>query len=276
MNGLSRFNPLTKELMSQQDFEVHLNLEANGDVTASYENVVLSSVFQPIIDRQREVIGFEALCRIYDSDGNPICCSDIFCQCYDKHWIIHQRNLDKLTRVIHLRNFSKFESTSSLFLNVLPQSAIHWLKINKEHGLITDRINELGLNINNVVFEMVEHESEDDKSLAIAAAKRLSSGFQIAIDDYGVNASQEDRVRSIRPNILKIDRSVLLQYMAGDKEWLLHSIELANDVGAKTLIEGIESQEQFSAMLALNIDYYQGYFLGEPQHLSAYCEARSQ
>ncbi|WP_235869889.1 EAL domain-containing protein [Veronia nyctiphanis] len=136
------------------------------------------------------------------------------------------------------------------------------------------RLKALGLDVHKVIFEVVEHQSDNDKTLALAAAKSLSSGFQIAIDDFGVNASREDRVKAIRPNILKVDRSLLEFYMDGDEKWLLHSIDVAKNVNAKVLVEGIETEEQFEAMFDLNIDYFQGFHLGEPKHMSEYCKRK--
>ncbi|RXJ68703.1 hypothetical protein CS022_24055 [Veronia nyctiphanis] len=118
---------MTRELINQEDFEAHLVLEANGDVTAMYRHISLTSVFQPIFNRAREVMGYEALCRVTDDNGQHICCTDIFYQCCDENWVIHQHNLDKLSRVVHLRNFSQYNVDCSLFLNVLPISAIRGL-----------------------------------------------------------------------------------------------------------------------------------------------------
>lgn len=263
---------MTEELSNQLDFEAHLSFGSLGDVTASYEHISLASVFQPIVDRTRTVVGFEALSRVRDDDGNAVSSTDVFAHCADDSRVTHQHNLDRLSRVIHLRNFSQYQASDQLlFLNILPTSAIRVLSSEANLELMLRRLDVLGIDAQQVILEVLEHNSDSDRSLAMATARHLSSGFQIAIDDFGVDASQEDRVRSVRPNILKIDRSLLRLYGDGTTGRLLHSLEVAADVGARTLVEGIEHEDDLQAMMDLNVDLFQGFHLGEPNHLSVYC-----
>ena len=47
--------------------------------------------------------------------------------------------------------------------------------------------------------------------------KLAENQFQIAVDDYGVNASTQQRVEQLNPDIIKIDRSLMLSYMSQDR-----------------------------------------------------------
>ena len=91
------------------------------------------------------------------------------------------------------------------------------------------------------------------------------SGFQIAVDDFGTQASTEQRVRHINPHIIKIDRSVMLDFENGDTGEMELVLSLANQIGAKTVIEGIETEQQLAAMQSLGFDMYQGYHLAMPK-----------
>lgn len=46
--------------------------------------------------------------------------------------------------------------------------------------------------------------------LQMATEKLVANGFQIAIDDFGCKASTPERVAMLRPNIIKLDRQLLL------------------------------------------------------------------
>lgn len=92
-------------------------------------------------------------------------------------------------------------------------------------------------------------------------------GFDIAIDDFGSEYSNSERVDLINPTIVKIDRMLLSQYMAGEQEKLLEAVAIAKAYGAQTVIEGIENQQQLDTMRALNINMYQGYYLGMPESM---------
>lgn len=57
--------------------------------------------------------------------------------------------------------------------------------------------------------------------------------------------------------------------MQGITAPMLSGIELAKKVKAKVVVEGIETKEQYLAMRALDVDFFQGYFLATPQPLAA-------
>ncbi len=61
---------------------------------------------------------------------------------------------------------------------------------------------------------------------------------------------------------------VLEDYMQGHRTKLVEAMNIAKEYGAKTVIEGIETQEQFDTMKALNIDMYQGFYHGMPAPLT--------
>ncbi len=48
---------------------------------------------------------------------------------------------------------------------------------------------------------------------------------------------------------------------------LLEAISLAKDIGAKTIIEGIETERQLKYMQGINIDMFQGFYLAKPESL---------
>ncbi|MFA0070376.1 EAL domain-containing protein, partial [Vibrio breoganii] len=62
-----------------------------------------------------------------------------------------------------------------------------------------------------------------------------------------------------------IDRSVMLNFEKGDTHEMELVLDLASQIGAKTVIEGIETQQQLAAMQSLGFDMYQGYHLAMPK-----------
>ncbi|MEF1175027.1 EAL domain-containing protein [Vibrio sinaloensis] len=120
-----------------------------------------------------------------------------------------------------------------------------------------------------IVMELIELDCENLRYLKTAMEKLNQNGFNVAIDDFGANASTEARVLQVKPHILKMDRSLLLQYCSGDHAPLLSALHLAKRIGAQTVIEGIETAQQLNAMRALNIDLYQGFHLAMPVMLPA-------
>ncbi len=265
---------MVKHLRTQSEFEECLRTDTNGDVMAVFNGLELRSVFQPIFRANGTVLGFEALVRARKTDGEPACPAHLFRKLdHDHPDFTNQISIDKLARVIHLRNFSSFAGNHSIFLNMLPSSAVASIETFSNQNLIVKRLAELGIPRHHVVLEVVEHLHADTLSLSVAITQSINNGFQIAVDDYGVEGSEEMRVRMIRPSLIKIDRSLVQRYVEGEVETMLRAVALANEVNAEILVEGIENQEEYEAMRALHINYFQGFYLGMPQRLEDFFAA---
>ncbi|WP_445206113.1 EAL domain-containing protein [Vibrio sp. 10N] len=223
-------------------------------------------MFQPIFNANNAIIGMEALVRLVDLNGDPIPPNLYFQN--DQITLADQLNVDRLSRAIHLRNFSMSQYRERLiFLNFLPISSERLAAEGIRSSLLMSRLKALQLDCRRVVVELVELTAFSPKSLASAAKHLTGEEFLIAIDDFGCKESSPERVAQVQPNILKLDRQLLIDYMDGTTQPLINGIAVANECNAKTVIEGVETAEQLAAMKALDIDFFQGYHLAMPQTL---------
>lgn len=253
-------------LTTKEQFEQCIKYDDCGEYVAHYKTLTLRSVFQPIFSRTGTVIGAEALVRIYTRGQSQIR-PDLFFHSKKYHFI-DQLNVELLSRAIHIRNFSiSTYRDNHLFLNLLPEAGQFIVDSGTLSQRLSDRVQQLNLKTQQIVMEVVEQESHNELSLQNAAHHLSKIGFHIAIDDYGTHASNSDRVKLLSPDIVKFDRSLLQKYMSGDKLPLLKAIEVAKTAKAKTVIEGIETEQQFEAMRRLDLNMYQGYYLGTPEGL---------
>ena len=75
-------------------------------------------------------------------------------------------------------------------------------------------------------------------------------GFLIAIDDFGKEYSSLSRIRSFPVDLLKIDMEFVHGISSGspkDKAIVKTIIQMAKNLGAKVLAEGVETKEQLSS-----------------------------
>ncbi len=246
-----------------------ISKQIDGQYIASCEDLTLRSVFQPIYTKDLTIIGLEALVRITDSNGLMIR-PDLFFQ----PGVVpagKQLDVERLSRLIHVKNFAQSRYyTKQLFLNVMPKAAEMALKDLSYSHLLQQVIDQCGLKTEQIVMELVELDANDESMLYKATKQLSNSGFKLAIDDYGVNASTIERVKCVAPDVIKMDRSLLLQYESGDFSALLSALLLAKDLCSKTVIEGIETEHQLNLMKKLGFDMYQGYLLALPQTLDVY------
>ena len=92
-------------------------------------------------------------------------------------------------------------------------------------------------------------------------------GFLVVLDDVGAGHSNLDRIPLIRPDIIKIDRSLITGVDADfyKQETFKSLVSLSRRIGALVVAEGIETEREAVAALELGADLLQGYFLGRPQ-----------
>lgn len=253
-------------IITQNQFESCLSLNDKQQYTATYKGLTLNSVFQPIYTSDQEIVGVEALVRITDSNHQPIR-PDMFFGSSDVS-DNDRVNVERLSRVIHIRNFARSHlSSKKLFLNVSPLASEKLTISDIETGLLQRRLSELNLDLTQVILELTELHSQDPTTLNRVMRQLKQQGFNIAIDDFGTDGSTIERVRGVKPNIIKFDRSLLLEYCDGVTSQLNSAINLAKSVGAQTVIEGIETLEQLQSIQHLDIDMYQGFYFAMPEPL---------
>ncbi|TCS61776.1 bifunctional diguanylate cyclase/phosphodiesterase [Varunaivibrio sulfuroxidans] len=96
---------------------------------------------------------------------------------------------------------------------------------------------------------------------------RLSAmGFSIAIDDFGTGYSSLAYLKALPADALKIDMSFVrnMAHNADDATIVRSTIDLAHNLGLKTIAEGVEDRAVWDLLLAYGCDKVQGYFIAKP------------
>lgn len=118
-----------------------------------------------------------------------------------------------------------------------------------------------------LVVEITEHELADDLD---ALEKELfdlrERGARIAVDDAGAGYSGLQQVMRIQPDVIKLDRSLVMNLHEDPaKEALIDSfVRFARRTGASVCAEGIETMDELKLLADLDVTYGQGYVLARP------------
>ncbi|OHX14829.1 EAL domain-containing protein [Chromobacterium sphagni] len=243
--------------------------DASGRYCARLSGYRFYSVFQPLFYRGGGLFGYEALLRVVDDDGEWYA-PDRFLASLPPQQALEA---DRLARLIHVRNFAQSRQDHCLTLNLLSHTVLG------DHGgrthlpLLQGLLQSLEIDSGGVIFELPEYEVEQHGQPLLDGLRHASDiGFGVAVDDFGALDSRHGRVGELCPDIIKIDRSLLLDYMAGERQRLPALLEFGWQIGSRMLVEGIESAEQHQAMQALGVELYQGYHLGRPTELPVACQ----
>lgn len=119
-----------------------------------------------------------------------------------------------------------------------------------------------------LVLEVTEHEhGPSAAALAATVATRRQDGVRIAVDDIGHGFSDIRRLLNLRPDVLKLDRSLAagVDQDRARQTFVAGQVALAADLGATVTAEGIETEQQLQVLTDLGVHSGQGYLLGRPR-----------
>jgi len=238
-----------------------VNQRVSGN-TGQFRDYSIGSAFQPIFSlSHRNPVGYEALCCAKKKDGLPVSPLALFGQVKDESDNVL---LDRLCRAVHVQNFSKFSDASWIFLNVNPLVTV----LGKSYGsFFKEMLDQNGISPSQVVVEILEKGIYDESILSAAINYYKNLGCLVAIDDFGASHSNFDRIWNIQPDIVKFDRSIIVQAESSVvvRKALPSLVGLIQELGCIALMEGVETEQQALIAIDSNVDLVQGYYFGFPR-----------
>ena len=224
----------------------------------------LRTYFQPIVSVRRKMIsGMEALVRAVDPESGKIISPK---QLFDAAAIQGKMHmLDRAARNLALKSFAGrgFNDQFMLFLNIDLDAMLNDGRTDEFLHLVA----ALQIPPASIIVELVEHQFDDIARLNYFIARVREHGMLIAIDDVGAGHSNLERISLIKPDILKIDRS-LCGKLGSDhctEEVFSSLVNLGRRIGSLIVAEGIETKQQAMVALERGADLLQGYLVLQPQ-----------
>ncbi|WP_051240838.1 sensor domain-containing phosphodiesterase [Tepidiphilus margaritifer] len=224
------------------------------DTTLGYRDWRLMSHFQPIFSiAHGRLVGLEALLRPRhaDEDVSALHFFSLTLSPEELAW------RDRLARRLHYENFRPLSGDDLwLFVNRVPLADI----------AAEDELPP-GLDPHQVVIELTEGESTDSGLLRELVARYRALGHLVALDDFGARHSNLDRLFTLAPDIVKLDRKLIL--LADEdvrvRRSLHRLVALIRDTGALVLFEGVETAAQAWLAVEAEADLVQGFHYARPQ-----------
>lgn len=210
-------------------------------------------VFQPIVALDtREVVGFEALTRFMDGTAPDVRFAEAAALGLGD-------DFELAAIEAALVEAPKLPDGVFLSLNISPAVALGAGKRLRRHLAGCARP---------LVLELTEHVPIDDYSPLRNAIAALGD-VEIAVDDAGAGYASMRHILELRPAFAKLDIS-LVRGIDGDelRRAMAAGFQYyALRTGCRLVAEGVETEEEASALEALGIDLGQGYLFGRPERL---------
>ncbi len=214
--------------------------------------------FQPIVSaKDGSIFAYEALMR----SGEEFRLSPLTI-------LTHAEALDRLQDVEKCTMFNTLRFAKEnqrqlagklLFINSIPACTLPDADFEQLYQLYGDIMK-------NIVVEFTEQTEASSSQLKTLLERSQRCGFKVAIDDYGTGYSNISNLLTFMPNVVKIDRSLIMNIHKDKrkKHFTRNIIDYAHDNNFMALAEGVELTEELQTVIGMGVDLIQGYYTAKP------------
>jgi PAS domain S-box-containing protein len=243
----------TRRIMTDAMVAARTVAAGAGRVRRVLDDRAFDVALQPIINLTTgRLAGVEALARFRDGRATDV-------------WFQEAREagmgleLDRLTFMTALDLMPSLPAPCELSINATPEliSDTEFQQLLRKGDLDYERI----------IIEITEHvriSSYEDVAASLAPLRER--GIRLAVDDTGAGFASLTHVLQLRPDIIKIDRS-LVSHVTSDaarRSVITSLVLLALDLGASVTAEGVETPSELETLATMGADHVQGYLLARP------------
>ncbi len=162
----------------------------------------------------------------------------------------------------------KFGPKIKIAVNITPVECVN---LHHSKRLITI-CQSHNISFSNFEFEITESSHISDVSQIQNFCHTLKKfGATFSLDDFGTCFSPLQNLCELPVSYIKLDKSFVQKATHRSRSRILisHLIKLAHEMNIKVVAEGIENENQKNALIDMQCDQLQGFYLCKPQNLQA-------
>jgi predicted signal transduction protein with EAL and GGDEF domain len=217
--------------------------------------------FEPQVDfATGEITGFEVLAR-WNHPLSGVIGPDVFIPIAEEIGVIGRLSEHVIREA--LREAAPWDPAIKISVNISPtQLADGWLA-----QRIVQLLAETGFPADRLVVEITESSLFADIEMARTIVTSLKNqGIRLALDDFGTGFSSLSHLRSLPFDIIKIDRSFVLNvHSKKESVAIIRAVTtLAGALSIPDCVEGLENEATFDVVTRLGCAIGQGWYFGKP------------
>ncbi|HEX3583134.1 MAG TPA: EAL domain-containing protein, partial [Thermoanaerobaculia bacterium] len=239
-------------------------MEFETDLRRAIERGELRVCYQPIIEMATgKLAGFEALVRWQRGD-ELIGAEEIIPVAEETGLIVP---IGEWVLRDSLRQLAVWNNGVDMHVNLSPKQLLQPNVIDK----ITAALADHSVAAQRLHLEVTESVLIDNAEAAGELLRELRAiDVRLSLDDFGTGYSSLSSLRQFPFDMLKIDRSFLLDADSRRSDEIVRTVSaLARSLGMSVTVEGLETQDQVDRMRILGVDYAQGFFFARPLDVQA-------
>jgi diguanylate cyclase (GGDEF)-like protein/PAS domain S-box-containing protein len=252
--------------------QVHDRSIARRGLESALDDHRVIAHYQPIVELPDEVVtGFEALARIVEHDGS-ITPPGAFIPAAEESRLIAPLGAHVLGVAFRDARSWQLAGLTQRRLTVAVNVSSRQFEVGDFTAVVRERLEATGLDPGDVHLELTETAIIDLRPELLQQLASLTDlGVQIGLDDFGTGYASLTHLRRLPLDFVKIDQT-FVQGLGVDREderIVAAVIDLAANLGLRSIAEGVETSDQLDRLRELGCDQAQGYLFARPMAADA-------
>ena len=230
------------------------HMRRGDDIRRSFDRAPARVLLQPVVSLDTgDIAGYEALSDLPTRDVPG-----------SERWFRDAavlglgEEIELVLLALSLREVDTLAAEAYLSVNVSPAT------------LVSPRLRTLlrGTDLSRIVLELTEHMPVDDYTVLNTALRSLRArGLRLAVDDCGAGFSSLHHILAIRPDIVKLDVSLItgIDTDVARRSLVSGLTHFTDEIGATCVAEGVETRAQAGTLRELGVTHGQGWLFGAPR-----------
>ena len=135
-------------------------------------------------------------------------------------------------------------------------------------AMVEQAVANAGIPRNLLNIEVTESALDEDSGYFAEQLEQFrQAGYEVWMDDFGSGYSSLNLLKDYRFDALKIDMAFLagFEHNPKSREIIVTVVDMAKKLGIRTLVEGVETKQQYRFLQRIGCEMLQGFYFGKPR-----------
>jgi predicted signal transduction protein with EAL and GGDEF domain len=255
--GKNRFiffdKEIEKRMRELQQFEAELH--------QAIEKKEIVFYYQPkVAFKSQKIIGGELMVR-WEHPEKGLLYPDDFLEAFENLSLMARLSELALESACRMLADQRTHRLEALSINVTAYELRSTLFVQK----VVEIVSRYDIDPHRIEIEILENDLIEDFDAVVENMNRLRAfGIRFSIDDFGVGYSSINYLNRLPVDTLKIDRKFVQNFNDPRIRSMIRLItRISKLFELTTVIEGVETREEFTTLSALHLDCFQGFYFSE-------------
>jgi diguanylate cyclase (GGDEF)-like protein/PAS domain S-box-containing protein len=259
--GKSNYQFFTRKLGAQATERMVLETRLRRAI----ERDEIRVAYQPKVDQDGALVGFEALARWLSADLGLVP-PDKFIPLAEETGLIEP--LSEFVLRTALSQAAQWRQQNIKGVHMAVNLSARLFDNSRVHEMVERILAETGLPGEYVELELTESTVMRDVDRFVTELHKLRAlGVSIAIDDFGTGYSSLAYLQRLPIDTLKVDKAFVRELSLRPSHVSIAAaiVSLARSLGLKVVAEGVETEAQYKHLIHLGCTEFQGYLFSKPE-----------